>query len=693
MPVDLENSEKTNEQNFIYRLGAFEIHPQTKLLLKNKCEIAIEPKVFDVLYYLCKNAGDYVQIDDLHENIWAGRVVSDAAVRRTISKLRNILDCDQTQYIKSVHKKGYKIILDVVRLDESYISPPTENSNISSRIKFPRFSFTWILGLTIVLFIVVWQIFDLYSEHYYEEKIILIPGDKTHAIIDSENSMIAFAGKVMGLQGFQLFLTELETNDTKQITQNENNVVRVRLGPDSKLIYFVDMMLGNTKIKSVNIENSAIGSKRTIIEGYYLISDFVVSPDNRGIFFTAIKEKFSASQVYYYEFLTTQISIFTPGYKEDSHDYRLAISPNGQNLAVTTVMGDVAEQKITIYHITNRSIVKRFFHDQAFYSIAWSSDNSLVFLDKHNISEINIDSGGKETLITNVNGELISLELTKLKNFLVLKQSSFESLLIEVQLPSFEFLSQKLVLGENNKIKEALFQGKTKLKFLTETNGESNSFLSKNEDGSFRDTLLKTTLDIDIYDSSLDGEFLLLKLDGLLALFNTKTYEIDYITGGSQYVFNDAAFSKNQKYILYGEKMRSGWVVRQYDIEDKTKVELFEGYKSARQLSNGYIILGTLDKLHFVADPENIPVSLGIEVVIDFNTRWFAIDNNIYWSTFDGVSSSFNIFNLDTRTTYVKSFNAAQISSKFHVNFDGTIALLHGNRLPEIDVVKIMAKH
>ena len=50
-------------------------------------ELTVEPKVIEVLCYLIAQRDRFVSLHELHEHVWAGRVVTDTAVRKTISKL------------------------------------------------------------------------------------------------------------------------------------------------------------------------------------------------------------------------------------------------------------------------------------------------------------------------------------------------------------------------------------------------------------------------------------------------------------------------------------------------------------------------------------------------------------------------------------------------------------------------------
>lgn len=81
-------------------------------LSRDGASVRLEPKVLDVLIYFYENGNRYISMTELHEKVWHDRVVSDAAVRRIIGKLRVLFDDDHKAptYIQSLPKRGYKLI-------------------------------------------------------------------------------------------------------------------------------------------------------------------------------------------------------------------------------------------------------------------------------------------------------------------------------------------------------------------------------------------------------------------------------------------------------------------------------------------------------------------------------------------------------------------------------------------------------
>ena len=112
-PIDDANSLQVSAPitPLLVKLGEFELDTVSQSLHKNGKVITLEPKVYQLLTYFYEHQGRVISLEELHQNIWSGQIVTDTAVRRTVSKLRNALDDTDPHnptYIYSVMKRGYR---------------------------------------------------------------------------------------------------------------------------------------------------------------------------------------------------------------------------------------------------------------------------------------------------------------------------------------------------------------------------------------------------------------------------------------------------------------------------------------------------------------------------------------------------------------------------------------------------------
>ncbi|MEM8930816.1 MAG: winged helix-turn-helix domain-containing protein [Acidobacteriota bacterium] len=88
--------------------------------------VAIEPKVLELLVFLIQNRDRVVSKDELVEQVWARRHISDSALTRGIYETRRVLgdDAKRQTMIRTVYRRGYQFIGSAVELPSA--SPPPE---------------------------------------------------------------------------------------------------------------------------------------------------------------------------------------------------------------------------------------------------------------------------------------------------------------------------------------------------------------------------------------------------------------------------------------------------------------------------------------------------------------------------------------------------------------------------------------
>jgi DNA-binding winged helix-turn-helix (wHTH) protein/predicted ATPase len=101
----------------IYRLGNadFELDSRLYELRRNGSACRIEPQVFDVLFYLVQHHDRVVSKQELFEQIWPERIVSDATLSSRLKAARQALGDDgrRQRYIRTLHGRGFRFVAAV----------------------------------------------------------------------------------------------------------------------------------------------------------------------------------------------------------------------------------------------------------------------------------------------------------------------------------------------------------------------------------------------------------------------------------------------------------------------------------------------------------------------------------------------------------------------------------------------------
>jgi DNA-binding winged helix-turn-helix (wHTH) protein len=95
----------------IYEFGPYRLDLGECRLLRRGQEIALRPKLFDLLVILIEHCGQMVEKDDLIHFVWPDAEVEDNNLTVSINALRHALGEDQ--YIETVSRRGYRFAAQV----------------------------------------------------------------------------------------------------------------------------------------------------------------------------------------------------------------------------------------------------------------------------------------------------------------------------------------------------------------------------------------------------------------------------------------------------------------------------------------------------------------------------------------------------------------------------------------------------
>ena len=122
----------------IYQNPNFSLDTQLYLLERIGEQVEVEPQVFDLLIDLIENRNRVVARDELLDQLWKGRVVSESALTARLKAARKAVgDSGSTQnIIQTIHGRGYRFIADIAELSKS--RPASEiGENLASQQTLP----------------------------------------------------------------------------------------------------------------------------------------------------------------------------------------------------------------------------------------------------------------------------------------------------------------------------------------------------------------------------------------------------------------------------------------------------------------------------------------------------------------------------------------------------------------------------
>ncbi|NND21476.1 MAG: alpha/beta hydrolase [Boseongicola sp.] len=99
----------------IYSFSGNRLDTGRHVLVRDGAPVAVEPQVFDILCLLVRNAGQLVTKDRLIDEIWDGRIVSEASISSGINAARTAVGDNgrDQRIIRTVPRRGFEMVAEI----------------------------------------------------------------------------------------------------------------------------------------------------------------------------------------------------------------------------------------------------------------------------------------------------------------------------------------------------------------------------------------------------------------------------------------------------------------------------------------------------------------------------------------------------------------------------------------------------
>jgi len=104
--VDMTTATEMDDPQTV-SFGGFTLDAVRRTLTREGARISLRPKSFDVLCCLVAAAGRSVTRDEIVRSVWPNVIVTDESLSRCVSDIRQALDDDQQDLIRTLHRHGY----------------------------------------------------------------------------------------------------------------------------------------------------------------------------------------------------------------------------------------------------------------------------------------------------------------------------------------------------------------------------------------------------------------------------------------------------------------------------------------------------------------------------------------------------------------------------------------------------------
>ncbi|HWP41875.1 MAG TPA: winged helix-turn-helix domain-containing protein [Blastocatellia bacterium] len=119
-----------------FRLGEWLVQPQLNTVSFNGTSSRLEPRAMEVLLYLARNRGEVVSKEQIIQDVWGGRFVTEEVMTNSIFELRKALgdEARNPRFIQTIPKRGYRLIAPVTsdQPPEAHVLQPSRRWKLAT---------------------------------------------------------------------------------------------------------------------------------------------------------------------------------------------------------------------------------------------------------------------------------------------------------------------------------------------------------------------------------------------------------------------------------------------------------------------------------------------------------------------------------------------------------------------------------
>lgn len=681
----------------LIKFGEYCLDTEEMSLQINEQLVVLEPKVFAVLMYFIEHHERYISMDELHENLWQGRCVSDAAVRRIISKIRIVLNDNHKdpKYLQSLSKRGYKLICPVSKI----ISPIEEKQKSIEKTEHKNAEkakvYFYLIAIAILFLSLAYLLFKYNVDEVSVTARVVntVVSDKKAFAASSEGRYIAFTSKLSHEKNYHIYLKDQKTETIEVLVDNTTLPTGLVFSNDRERLYFSDNLGGIALLKQVDLTNKAHGIG-TLVADFYFISDvFIDKNENDVIYFSGQKDQQSALLIYKFNSEKGLLEEITSVPQKGFHDSRADISPDSSKLVVLRVYLGSKRNSIRVNDLkTGRTL---FHHDQntAIYDVHWLDDEHIVLLDDKQLVKMNVKTGHSNIIIDENRG-LIALERVTPNTLLAIRDNGIINTLIEKKLPLSDFKNVEMIQKEQPEQHSSIIAYQplgNKAWMVIKEKGISSLIFYEKSKARKKATLMSTEKSLKLISPSLSGQYVLLKLQDRITILNTFDNSLTYLSKADELI-GDVTFSVDEKSILYTRKSNGEWQVFDYIIDNKNKNIIFNGYRFIRQFEGGYVLGDNAGRLSRFDVQKETMTPISVSVSTETNTNWAVLNGKVLWSDHNLLNTMFyeiDLNDVDASSLKSKAFDFNVIRPRFYVDKVNGLIIVESLGSRNSDIISI----
>lgn len=379
-----------------YQHIEIDTHNQT-VCIKGE-SITLAPKVYDLFLYFCQNSQRVISKDELMEQVWAGTLVTENAISRTLVKVRKVLDDDPKapEFVVTVPRKGYRMskAFDASDVSQSIGFKDGSAAQVDkSTFRFNSVTYIqYILPVAAVFLVLLWwQMSDNNSqlETKQVEALTRNIGQEIFPAISPDLTHLSYTKTVPG-GDYHIVIEELGSGQTKVVQQQGVSLSRMAWSHRDNQVAFVAKSKQSCTIYHSALDEVTHPESWQIIAncGEYSSPHLVFAPDKQELFFSDKVTNTNGYQIFKVNLATGQKEILNQPITSGKGNYSFDISPSGEYLVL---LNSEFEPKTAIYtlNLTTSELERTGELDYLMRSVAYHhDDSSLIHPSPHPAYEL-----------------------------------------------------------------------------------------------------------------------------------------------------------------------------------------------------------------------------------------------------------------------------------------------------------------
>ncbi|GHG61643.1 hypothetical protein GCM10010919_06320 [Alishewanella longhuensis] len=700
------------------KLGDYILCPLNQQLEYAEQRIPLEPKVYEVLCYLLAHQQRFVSLEELHKEVWQGRVVSDTAVRRTISKLRAALNDqgDSPRYIQSAAKRGYRWLIPSesvtqevnfvpsVSLQPRSLASQTEftsmpgaeeasvatvssamaaGAKVSRSASLTRFKFASVTLLSVAVLVLVSSLLVAFigkgPDWKMQTALPLIVGEKLSMAISPDKRFLVFSSNAVNHHGQELYWYNLATQELRQLTTGDNQIMYVAYAADGKHLFYHNFYNGVYQLvqRPISEQGQFTAEGKVLLDDYASMFKIWVHPDNESLLLNlGDAEQLNIQRLH---LPTGSLTPLTSSVTAGVYDSTFAPEIDSQRLAFQrSPLGQ--SSSLIIQDMSNGRILQQFLHKERIFDLHWLTEQELLIVDEEAIKTFNLQTRKSILLQQNYQtGNALTRGLTRMLvplrdgQWLQFRHEGDVSRMIHQQ-GEVGVLSGRSYIHTEVQTRAVFFSQVPQEFFLLNLEGDKRSLLSRQANG-------EQQLLFEIQDSNVsfqqqhpNGESLLLLLNGKPTLFDLKQHQLTPLNVvGNNWL--SARFSHDGQQIVMTSRQNSEYQSWLYHVDTGLSQLLYQGYQ---------IVIPYQDKSYLAVHPDSRFVLLEDEHVTELPINYsppfpgsvHLRGTYLFWAETDLKNTTVFRFNLENAALEQWQQDRRQMLQTFDVSADGSKWLL-----------------